>query len=181
MSEDRDYGFCPRCGAPAPQPVTPPVQPPLYQEQSSTQTIPPEGPRYNAAQSKERGPMGLAGYFGALCLFAIPVVGLVMMFIWAFGHDGNVQRRRLARAALLFTALVLVLVILAAVVLAAIGALSYWLLPHRYSNYYQNPYDYFEDYLDGYDDYYDYYYEDPYDYYSGGNGYGGHHLDAVLQ
>ena len=65
--------------------------------------------------------------------------------------------------------------------MAAIGALGYWLLPHRYNNYYQNPYDYFEDYLDGYDDYFDYYYEEPYDYYGGGNGYGGHHLGTVLQ
>lgn len=168
--------------------------PEIAQPDDGGQTPPPPGPgpRY-AAQPPRRTPrpapaaapdkneMTTGRYLLCLILFAIPVVGLVMMFIWAFGHDGNVQRRRLARAALLFTALVLVLVILAAVVLAAIGALSYWLFPHRYGNYYQNPYDYFEDYLDGYDDYYDYYYEDPYDYYGGGNGYGGHHLDAVLQ
>ena len=175
----------PPAGDPAPETAQP---------DDGGQTPPPPGPgpRY-AAQPPRRTPrpvpaaapdkneMTTGRYLLCLILFAIPVVGLVMMFIWGFGRDGNVHRRRLARAALLFTALVLVLAILAAVVMAAIGALGYWLLPHRYNNYYQDPYDYFEDYLDGYDDYFDYYYEEPYDYYGGGNGYGGHHLGTVLQ
>lgn len=117
---------CPRCGAPAPQPVTPPFQPPLYQEQSSTQTIPPEGPRYNAAQPKERGPMGLAGYFGSLCLFAIPVVGLVFMLIWSISERVRPERRRLAQAYLIRSVIISALVLVAALLFSAyVSSMTY--------------------------------------------------------
>lgn len=132
-------------------------------------------PRYTPSQpAPDKNEMTTGRYLACLILFAIPVVGLVMMFVWGFGSGENVHRRRLARAALLFVALLLVLCVLFSIVMAAVGALGYWLFPRRYG-YYQGPYDYFEDYLDGYDDYYDYYYDDPYGYY------GGHHLGARVQ
>ena len=59
---------CPPLRAPAPQPVTPPVQPPLYQEQSSTQTIHPRRPRYNAAQPKNGAP-----WAGRILRLPVPV------------------------------------------------------------------------------------------------------------
>lgn len=172
--------------APAGEPA--PEQPPAGETASSAPEsgpVPPPpgaGPRYAAQPPRytpsqpapDKNEMTTGRYLACLILFAIPVVGLVMMFVWGFGSGENVHRRRLARAALLFVALLLVLCVLFSIVMAAVGALGFWLFPRGYG-YYQGPYDYFEDYLDGYDDYYDYYYDDPYGYY------GGHHLGARVQ
>ncbi len=153
------------------------AQPPHYAAQPPRYAAPAPAP----APARDKNEMTTGRYLACLILFAIPVVGLILMFVWGFGGGENVHRRRLARAALLFVALVLVLCILSSVIMAAVGALGYWLFPRRYG-YRQDPFDYFEDFLDHYDDYYDdYYYDDPYGYYSGGNGYGGHHLGATVQ
>lgn len=109
---------CPRCGAPAPLPVAPPA-PPLYETTAKTPSAPPEGPRYSAPRPQERGPMGLAGYFGSLCLFAVPVVGLVFMLIWSISERVRPERRRLAQAYLIRSVIISALVLVAALLFSA--------------------------------------------------------------
>ena len=54
-----------------------------------------------------------------LIVAAIPVIGLVMCFVWAFGR-GNLNRRNLFRAALILAAALIVLGIIISVVFGAV-------------------------------------------------------------
>lgn len=112
---------CPRCGTPAPQPSAPPAQPPLYASADApASAAPKEGPRYQAPAAKPRGPMGLAGYFGSLLLFAVPVVGLIFMLIWSVSDRVRPERHRLAQAYLIRTVIFSALLLVAALVFSAI-------------------------------------------------------------
>lgn len=51
---------------------------------------------------------------------AIPMVGFVMLFVWAFGSDGNPNRANWAKAALIWMVIVFALVILMWGTIAAI-------------------------------------------------------------
>lgn len=57
---------------------------------------------------------------------AIPMVGLVMLFVWAFGNDTNPNKANWAKAALIWAAIVIGIYIVFAVafgaaILSAIG------------------------------------------------------------
>ncbi|MDR1613888.1 MAG: hypothetical protein LBT97_14095 [Planctomycetota bacterium] len=54
-----------------------------------------------------------------LLVTAIPLIGFIMLFVWAFG-DGNPNRKNWARASLLWTAIFLGLII----AIAIFGAVS---------------------------------------------------------
>jgi hypothetical protein len=49
-------------------------------------------------------------------LMAIPIVGLVMLFVWAFGSGTNPNKANFAKAALIWMAIAIVLTILLTVV-----------------------------------------------------------------
>lgn len=51
---------------------------------------------------------------------AIPLVGFIMLFVWAFGSDGNPNRANWAKAALIWMVIVFALVILMWGTIAAI-------------------------------------------------------------
>lgn len=95
---------CPRCGTPAPAPAA-------SRSQAAPHSAAPPPPRY-AAQPQEPGGLSTAGYFAVLCLFFVPVAGLIAMLVWSCSAK-NPARRRLARAYLLrqviLSALLLVL------------------------------------------------------------------------
>ena len=86
------------------------TQPPSYNAQ----------PAYAATHSSE--PLGVGGFLITMLVFAIPIVGIVMMFIWAFGSGGNINRRNYARATLIVALIGIVLSILFASVFATIWA-----------------------------------------------------------
>jgi hypothetical protein len=48
-------------------------------------------------------PLSTGEWFVTILVLAIPVIGLIMHFVWAFGA-GNVGRRNFCRAALLWVA-----------------------------------------------------------------------------
>lgn len=50
---------------------------------------------------------------------AIPVVGIIMLFVWAFGSGTNESKSNWAKAALLWFAIVIAIYILIAVVFGA--------------------------------------------------------------
>ena len=66
---------------------------------------PPKGSRYAV--------ISLWGYLGTYLLLSIPVVGLILTLVWAFGGAHNQNRRNLARAMLLAYAIVVVLYLVA--------------------------------------------------------------------
>ncbi|MBM6717862.1 zinc ribbon domain-containing protein [Gemmiger formicilis] len=111
---------CPRCGTPAPQSSAPADQPLYASTAPQPSAAPTEGPRYQAAAPKKRGPMGLAGYFGSLLLFAVPVVGLIFMLIWSVSDRVRPERHRLAQAYLIRTVIFSALLLVAALVFSAI-------------------------------------------------------------
>ncbi|MBL9214166.1 MAG: hypothetical protein JNG83_01690 [Opitutaceae bacterium] len=49
----------------------------------------------------EEEPLTTGEWFLTLLLLGLPVIGIVMYFVWAFG-SGNVSRRNFCRAALLW-------------------------------------------------------------------------------
>lgn len=63
--------------------------------------------------------MKLGGYFGSLCLFAIPMVGLVFMLIWSISERVRPERRRLAQAYLIRSVIISALVLVAALLFSA--------------------------------------------------------------
>ena len=50
---------------------------------------------------------------------AIPLVGIIMLFIWAFGNDTNPNKANWAKAALIWTAIVIGIYITFAVIFGA--------------------------------------------------------------
>ena len=67
--------------------------------------------------------LGTGGFLGSLLLMSIPVVGLLIGLIWAFGGSRRVSRQKLAQAYLLF------ILIAAAVAAACIFLFSSFLPP----------------------------------------------------
>ncbi len=68
-----------------------------YKEEQATVKVESE----MSAQEKHLT-LSTAGYFGAMLVFCIPVVGLLMMFIWSFARIRNTSLKHYARARLIF-------------------------------------------------------------------------------
>lgn len=60
----------------------------------------------------EYKPIGAWGYIGYNLLFAIPLVGFIMMFVFGFGGTGNVNVRNYARSFLLGYLISIIFIIL---------------------------------------------------------------------
>ena len=120
-----DSKFCTGCGttienAAAPvqpvraaTPATPPPRPqPVYvppQPQRPVQPAytPPQQPYYNnqaagyGVLQANREPLGVGSYIGMFFLSAIPMVGFIMLLVWAFGSSVNLNKKNYARAILI--------------------------------------------------------------------------------
>ncbi|AFH50650.1 Hypothetical protein IALB_2947 [Ignavibacterium album JCM 16511] len=57
-------------------------------------------------------PMTLGDWLITLLIQAIPLVGFIMLFVWAFGGDTHPSKKTWAQASLLFALIMLVLVII---------------------------------------------------------------------
>ena len=62
-------------------------------------------------------PVSMWGYFGYSLLFSIPVVGTILIFVFAFGSK-NINKRNFARS--YFCTLILALIIIGVIVLIAV-------------------------------------------------------------
>ena len=72
-------------------------------------------PKYNY------NPIGMWGYFGYTILFSIPIVGVILTFIFAFGAGKSINLRNFARSYFCVNIIVLVLILL----MAASGAMLF--------------------------------------------------------
>ena len=95
--------FCPRCGAAVPPtPLCPVYAPDSARDTAShaadSETAFSGSVKYAHSEPSE---MPTWRYLVTLLLFSIPVAGLVLMFVWAFGHGQYPERKRLARACLI--------------------------------------------------------------------------------
>ncbi len=71
-------------------------------------------------------PMSLGDWLITIIVQAIPCVGIIMMFVWAFGQ-GNTNRKNYCRAMLIVTAVAVVLIAIfygsiAAILFSALGS-----------------------------------------------------------
>ena len=129
---DDDKKFCTECGAPvneapagaaAPPPRSSP-QPqaaPVY-AQAATATMPPPQSAYQpaAAYGADAPPpsgskyelISTGGFIGIMLLMCIPIVGQILMIVWACGGCRKIQKRNLARASLIMFVIGLIISLL---------------------------------------------------------------------
>ena len=63
-------------------------------------------------QPKQYNPMSLGDWLITLLIQAIPLVGFIMLFVWAFGGDTHPSKKTWAQASLIWMVIMLVLVII---------------------------------------------------------------------
>ncbi len=56
-------------------------------------------------------PLSVKDWLVTLIIAAIPLVGIIMLFIWAFSSDGNIHKKNFSKALLLFTLIMIILYI----------------------------------------------------------------------
>lgn len=132
--EDR---FCTVCGKP------------ITAEDGAEQ---PKAPRAESQKKEEldREPITVGGYLIMFLVMCIPVVNLVVLLLWAFGKNGNVNRRNFSRAALVYIAIGIVLSISAALFFVGIFANAVQYQYHNYEHYgnpYRNDWEYYDEYV----------------------------------
>ena len=67
-------------------------------------------------------PMSVKDWLITLLLMAIPVVGIVMLFIYAFGNGENINKKNWAKAQLIMIAIIIGLFVVGAIVFGSIFA-----------------------------------------------------------
>ena len=55
----------------------------------------------------QKAPYTVKQWLGTLALLMIPIVNIVLVFVWAFSKSTNINKRNFARASLLLTAIIL--------------------------------------------------------------------------
>ena len=127
--------FCGGCGAktepaqpaytaadaPAPaRPVPPPAYAPTAQTAPSyQQTYAPQQP---TAYSGRGGsdPLRVGQYIGMLLLMCVPILNIILLFMWSFGGSVNLNKKNFARASLILGAIGLILSIVFGAALSSI-------------------------------------------------------------
>jgi len=124
--------FCHICGAmikPAPQvnanlvppppppppPAPGPTQPPLAypaQQRYAPPSSPPVSfvaPYHPPTPPPNAAPLSVGQYIIMFLLLSVPLLNLVLLFVWGFGGSVNPNKRNLARASLILSAVVFVI------------------------------------------------------------------------
>lgn len=70
-------------------------------------------------ESQNNPVMKVSDWFITIFITAIPLVGLIMLFVWSFGSDTNQSKANWAKAMLLWYLVLLILYILIAMVFGA--------------------------------------------------------------
>jgi hypothetical protein len=73
-------------------------------------------------ESSNQKPMSVKDWLITLLLMAIPVVGIVLLFVYAFGNNENVNKQNWAKAQLIMLAIVFALVIFCLILFGSIFA-----------------------------------------------------------
>jgi len=105
-------------------PVYQPPAQPAYQPAPMAAPVPAAAPAPSEPPPAKGGryaPIGAFGFIGYFIVFAIPILGLILSIKWSFDKTGNVNRRGLARAMLVFMAIALAAAIF-------MGIVTYWAL-----------------------------------------------------
>jgi len=140
---DDDKKFCTECGASvnevpagaAPPPSPPPQSTPQSQAapvyaQTATATMPPPQSAYQPAaayggdmvpaKGSKYEPITTKGFIGIMLLMCIPIVGQILMIVWALGGCRKINKRNLARASLIMMAVALVISFILGLILKSV-------------------------------------------------------------
>ncbi|MDD2374759.1 MAG: zinc ribbon domain-containing protein [Eubacteriales bacterium] len=123
-----DARFCDGCGsplqaAPVNQGYTaPPPPPPPQPQYQQTYQQPPQAYQNSGGYTggADNSVLSVGQYIGMIILSAIPLVGLILLLVWAFGSDTNANKKNFARAMLI---MMIIGVVLSIIFSAAIGGL----------------------------------------------------------
>ncbi|MDD4495870.1 MAG: zinc ribbon domain-containing protein [Eubacteriales bacterium] len=79
---------------------------------------------YNVQTQKVAPVLSVGQYIVMMIVFAIPIVNIIMLFVWGFGDSVNPNKKNYCRAALIMAAIGIVLSILfSAVIVSLIGSI----------------------------------------------------------
>ncbi len=73
-------------------------------------------------ENQDQKPMSVKDWLVTLLIMAIPLVGLVRLFVYAFGDGGNVNRKNWAKAQLIFMAIILALFMICMLIFGSLFA-----------------------------------------------------------
>ena len=130
---DDDKKFCTECGASVNESpagaAAPPQAAPVY-AQAATATMPPPQPAYQpaaayggdmaSAKGSKYEPITTGGFIGIMLLMCIPIVGQILMIVWALGGCRKINKRNLARASLIMMVVALVISFILGLVLKSL-------------------------------------------------------------
>ena len=138
---DDDKKFCTECGAsvndapagaaapPPPPPQAAPQAAPVY-AQAATATMPPPQSAYQPAaayggdvpppKGSKYEPITTGGFIGIMLLMCIPIVGQILMIVWALGGCRKINKRNLARASLIMMVVALVISFILGLILKSV-------------------------------------------------------------
>ncbi len=112
--------FCGNCGA-----ITEPAKPSYaaaqqtppqsYSYPQATQHQPYAPQNYSVPSNAE--PLSVGQYIGMFILMVIPVVNIILLFVWGFGGSVNPNKKNYARAMLILAAIGIVLFIIFSIAL----------------------------------------------------------------
>lgn len=73
-------------------------------------------------QNQNQKPMSVKDWLITLLIMAIPIVGFIMLFVYAFGSNENVNRQNWAKAQLIMIAIIIGLLVLFFIIFGSIFA-----------------------------------------------------------
>jgi heme/copper-type cytochrome/quinol oxidase subunit 2 len=91
--------------------------------------------QYSAQPARDQyleAPVTVGNWMLTYLVLGLPVVGLIMMFVWAFGGNTPKSKANLCKAVLIWTAIIVGLYIISAIIMAAFfgtmlgGLADYW-------------------------------------------------------
>ncbi|HBL84796.1 MAG: hypothetical protein A2Y17_01605 [Clostridiales bacterium GWF2_38_85] len=94
---DDNAKFCPSCGA-----VNGAQSQQTYAPSQQTYAPPQPQMQYNMMNQYLSTPLSMGQYLGMMFLQLIPLVGFILLLMWAFGSNVNVNKKNYARAILIY-------------------------------------------------------------------------------
>lgn len=89
-----------------------------YQQTYNAQPVPPVVPSYGTPETQ---PVSVGGWIGVMLLSCLPLVNLIMLFVWAFSSSTKKSLKNYARAALIMFLIVFVIAIVISIIFAVCG------------------------------------------------------------
>ncbi len=137
--------FCPNCGAQVQDGLDycPQCGTPMHANQSPQYNVPPQQPGYQAPPQynvppviegefvvqqetipERYRPISMWGYFGYQLLFSIPIIGFIILLVYAFGGNGNINVRNFARSYFCWLIIAVVIAVIVLIIMLIAPASS---------------------------------------------------------